>query len=104
ERIHAEIAADHAAVIDELGHDAAHHVHGNREADAFRRIAVAQRRADHGRVDADELAASVHERAAGIAHVDGRVGLDEVFERREAELPATGRAHDAHRYGLAQAE
>ena len=31
------------------------------------------------RVDADQLAAQVDERAAGIAGVDRRVGLDEIF-------------------------
>ena len=46
----------------------------DREADADR----AARRRDDGGVDADHLAVHVEQRAAGIAAVDGGVGLDEV--------------------------
>ncbi len=34
---------------------------------------------DDGAVDADQAALRVHQRAAGIAHVDGGVGLDEIL-------------------------
>ena len=60
--------------------------------------------AAHRAVDADQLAVAVDERAAGIAEVDRGVGLDEVLERRDAELAAAGRADDALRHGLAEPE
>ena len=72
----ADPAADHAALRDEVGEHAAHHVHGDREADAL----DAEVLGDDGRVDADERAAGIHQRAAGVADVDRRVGLDEVLE------------------------
>ena len=43
------------------------------------------------RVDADELAAQVDERAAGIAGVDRRIGLDEVLVALRVDA-ASGRA------------
>ena len=50
---HAEHAALHLAVVDQLRHDVLRHVRGNREADAD----VAARRRQDLRVDADQLAA-----------------------------------------------
>ena len=101
--VDAQVAADHAAVGDELLHHAADEVDGNREAEAFGHVLIAGR-ADDGRVDADELAARVDERAARVAGVDRGVRLDEVLERRDAELTAARRADDAHRHGLTQAQ
>ena len=49
------------------------------EADALIAAALAE---DAG-VDADQLAARVDQRAAGVARVDRGVGLDEVFVGRE---------------------
>src|SRR6185312_12903478 len=49
----------------------------NRETDADR----AAGRRDDCRVDADDLAVEIEQRAAGIAAVDGRVGLDVVVVR-----------------------
>ena len=51
-------------------------------------------RRNQRRVDADHFAARVEQRAAGVAVVDGRVGLDEVVERRFADV-AVQRADDA---------
>ena len=51
----------------------AHQVRRDRKADADR---AARLRVDH-RVDADQAAGHVDERAAGIARIDGGVGLDE---------------------------
>ena len=53
---------------------------GNREADAFDAEILGQ----HRGVDADEFAIGIDQRAAGVADVDGRVGLDEVLEGRDA--------------------
>ena len=45
-----------------------------------------------GRVDADDLAGGVHERAAGVARADRGVGLDQVVERAVARCRSSGRA------------
>jgi hypothetical protein len=45
----------------------------------------------------------IDERAAGIAEIDGGIGLNEILESRESELTAAGGAHDALRDGLTQA-
>ncbi len=92
----ADPAADDAAVGDDVAEHAAHHVHRNGEADALDADVLG----DDGGVDADQRAARIDQRAAGVAEVDGRVGLDEVLERRDAELLAAHRAHDAVRHGV----
>src|SRR5208283_1347065 len=81
-------------------HDVAGKVGGDGEADAL----VAARTAVDGGVDADEPAFDIHERAAGVAGVDGGVGLDEVFIVFDAEVAAAGGADDAGGDGLADAE
>ena len=78
----------------------AHHVDGNREADAD----VAAGARNDRRVDADELAVQVHERAARVARVDRRVGLNEVLERLTVEAAAPERADDAGRHAVREAE
>src|SRR5262249_26850122 len=75
---------------------------GDREADA----GVVARLALDLRVDADHAALRVQQRAAGVAVVDSRVGLDRVADR---ELRLAGdrpveRAHDAARDRLLEAE
>src|SRR5262249_20502411 len=97
---HADPAALHRAMRHELLHDAARHVDRYREAAA----ASAAARTDDRRVDADELAAQVDERAAGIARIDGRVGLDEVLVVLDVEAGAAERADDSGGDGLAEAE
>ena len=71
-------------MLEDLIHHAAHHVDRNREADAV----GAERLRKHGRVDADQLSVGVDERAAGVAEIDRRVGLNEVLEIRDAEPTA----------------
>jgi hypothetical protein len=71
----------------------------DREADADR---AARGRIDGG-VDADHLAAQVEQRPAGIAAVDGGIGLDEIVEWPLADVAAS-RAHDASGGGAAQPE
>ena len=76
----------------------------DREADAL----VAARGAGDGRVEADDFAAEIHERAAAVAGVDRGVGLNEVLpvELVVAQIeivPALG-ADDAAGDALAQAE
>ena len=51
-------------------------------------------------VDADQVAVRIDQRAARVALVDRRVGLNEVLESVDAEIAAPERGNDAHRYGL----
>src|SRR5258705_193326 len=51
--------------------------------------------AENAGVDANQLAARVDERAAGVARVDRRVGLNEIFVVRESKIRPAGCAHDA---------
>src|SRR5689334_10809906 len=75
-RLHAERAVLHMAAGDQLAHRIAGAVDRNRKADAD---IAAGRRVDR-RIDADQLAAQVDQRAAGVARVDRRIGLDVVLE------------------------
>ena len=72
---------------------------GNRKADADR----AARRRDDRRVDADDLAIEVEQRAAGIAAIDGGVGLDVVVVRTGIDV-AVARRDDAGGHRAAEAE
>ena len=65
------------AGLDDLLHHALGEAHGDREADAL----VAAGAREDERVDADQVAVGVDERAAGVARIDRRVGLDEAAER-----------------------
>ena len=96
----AEVAAGDMAVLDEAVHDVAGEVGRDGEADAL----VAAGAAEDGGVDADEPALDIHQRAAGVAGVDGRVGLDEVLIVLDAEVAAARGADDARGDGLADAE
>ena len=77
-----------------------HHVGGNGEADALR---AAGAREDRG-VDADQPPAEIDQRAAGIAGIDGGVGLDEELIVGDADLGARHRRDDAVGHGLADGE
>ena len=55
------------------------------------------------RIDADDVAGSIDERAAAIARIDRRVRLDVNHRVLGLELPRDG-AHDAHRDGVLEAE
>ena len=50
------------------------------------------------------MAFVIDQRAAGVAGIDRRVRLDEVFHLLDSEASAARRAHDSSRYGLADAE
>src|SRR5882762_5608674 len=62
----------HAAVCDEVARDVFRRVYGNGEADAG---GGAAGRVNRG-VDANDFTMRIDERSAGIAAVDGGVGLD----------------------------
>ena len=102
QRLHAdaEPAALHFAVLDQLRHDRRHHVARYREADAD----VAAGGRENCGVDADQLAAQIHQRATRIAGVDRRIGLNEIFVTFDAEATAPERADDARRHGLVEPE
>ena len=97
----AEVSAGHFAVLQDLVHDVAGQVHRNGEADALVAFRAVR---DDGGVDADQFAAVVDQRAAGVAGIDGRVGLDEVFIVFDAQVGAAGGADDPHGHRLAHAE
>ena len=90
---HAQPAAHHLAVLEQALHDRPGHVGGDGEADA---LVAAGAREDRG-VDADQLAVHVDQRAARVAGVDRRVGLDEVLVVGDAHVGAALGRDDAHR-------
>ena len=55
-------------------------------------------------IDAEHPAGHVHQGAAGIAGIDGRIGLDEHLGFRLGDLRAAKRRNDAAGYRLADAE
>ena len=94
---HADIGAGDLAVRHNLVHHFAGQIHRHRETNAL--IATGAGR-QNGRIDADQLTAVVHKRAAGIARIDGGIRLDEVFVVFNAHVrPACG-ADDSHGDGL----
>ena len=96
-----EVGALHFAVLHDLVHYGARQVGRNGEADAL--IAFRPVRQDGG-VDADQFAAVVDQRAAGVAGVNRRVGLNEVLILFDAQAGAALGADDSHGYRLADAE
>ena len=85
QRVDPQVAAVDAAGLLEVGDDLLGGVDRHREADADAAVAAAAAGGDL-RVDADDLAGRVDERAAGVAGVDRRVGLQHVVD-----LEAVGR-------------
>ena len=79
-------ANDFVAGGDQLVIDADERVGRHREADTLRASGLGV----DGGVHADDLAGHVDQRAAGVAGVDGRVGLDEALELAGSTLPAPG--------------
>ena len=89
--------------LNELFSDAERIIDRDREAHTGARAAGGHDK----RVDADELAFSIHERAAGIARIDSRIGLDHVGvdrARLRIGIGAVHRRDDAGRNGLFHAE
>ena len=93
----ADAAADDAPADAQLLRDARRLVDRDRERDAH----VAARAAVDLRVDADHLAAHVDQRAAGVAGIDGDVGLD---QRQQIAGVARLGADDAGRHRALEAE
>ena len=93
-------AAHHVAVHENLFHHTAHQIDGNCKADTLR-SAIGS--IEHSRIDADQIAMRIDECAAGVAEIDGRIGLNKIFKRRQAQLTAAGCADDTLSHGLAHA-
>jgi len=70
---HAQPAARNLAAAFELVHHVHRHIDGNREGQTL----IAAGAAVNLRVDADHLAVEIEQRPAGVAGIDGGVGLDE---------------------------
>ncbi len=87
----AQQAAADLAMFDQLDLDLIHHIGRNRETDAD----VAPGRCQNRGVDADQFTVQVDQRAAGVAGIDRRVGLDEVLVAFDAKPRAAERADDA---------
>ena len=86
-------------MVENLAHDRCGDLRRYGKADAD----IAAGAADDGRVDADEFAAQVDERAARVTRVDRRVGLDEILQA-VADTLAAKRADDARCDRVAEAE
>ena len=96
----AEVGPRHRARLDQLLRDEHHHRDRDRETDSL----TAARIAGDSRVEADHLAAEVHQWPAAVARIDGGVGLDEVLELdvpfAQFEIAAALGRHDAERHGM----
>src|SRR4029079_17311764 len=95
----AKPAAAQFAELPELIDDARHRLRRHREAEADR---TAGRRDDQ-RVDADHFAFEVEQRPAGIAAIDGGVGLDRTVIRPVVDVAVACR-YDTGRDRAAEAE
>ena len=87
----AEEAAAYLAILQELQHHPLHRVDRGGEADALRAR-------DDRRVDADHLAVRIDQRPAGIAGIEGRVGLQHIIDQ-PAGLRAQTAPERAHHAG-----
>ena len=87
-------------MLDDLFHDVFRQADGYGETDTHRATALAK----DGGIDADEVAVGIHQGTAGIARIDGRVGLYKILEGIDTEFGAPGGADDAHGNGLPDAK
>ena len=96
---HADVAAPDAALLDQPAGDELGRLAADGEADALRR-------GDDRGVDADDLAARVEQRAAGVAGIERRVGLQDVVDQPAGAggEGAAERADDAGGDGVVEAE
>ena len=80
--VNTEYRSDVLALSDQLRHYAGDRVYWHGEADAGRGAAWAV----DGGIDADQAACGIQQRSTGLAGVDGRVGLDQVFNASPAAV------------------
>src|SRR4051794_32544666 len=84
-------------MVQNLLHHIAGHVDGHRKTNSL--VSAGAVRKDGG-VNANEFAAIVNERAAGISGIDGSVSLDEIFIILDTQISAIHGADNSHGYGL----
>jgi hypothetical protein len=94
-----QVAAANGAVLQQLGHDIAGQVAGDGQPNPLEPAGLGL----DDRADTDHLAFEVDQRAAAVARIDGRVGLQEIFVHVEVQIAALG-ADNAGRYRAAQAK
>src|SRR6185437_13814317 len=95
----ADPTAPRSATLLQLPDNVLHEVRWDRESNTNR---TARRREDRG-IHADDSAVHIEQRAAGIAAIDRRVGLDEIVIGTGVDIAIAGR-HDARGHGAAQTE
>lgn len=81
---HTDPAARHATVLDDFIHDLTSEADGDTESDALGSSGLGI----NGTVDSDQVACTVYQGSARIAWIDGRIGLDEIFERIDPQATA----------------
>src|SRR5262245_12292565 len=91
-RRYADEGPPDTAVADEFAEHEIRRIGGDRETDALRAE-------DHGRFDADDLAARGDERAAGIARIERGVGLDHVIDQPARARPQRASERGDHAGG-----
>src|SRR5262249_49863405 len=69
--------ADDFPILDQLRHDTVDGIHGYGKSDSRKGSA----RTDDLRVDPNQSASTIKQRSAGIAWVNGRIGLNHTFDR-----------------------
>jgi len=84
------LAAADFAMFHNLIRDRADHVYRDRKPHA----GIGVGRAKEGRIDADELAAEIDQRATRISRIDGCIGLNEVFVLPNSQLVPMQCAYD----------
>ena len=101
DRVHAQRTTTYFAISHNLPHDFAGQIDRNREAQT--NIAGrAALRIETRRIDADQFAAKIDQRAAGIPRVDRRIGLDKVLVAKALQTTAANRRDNARSHGLAE--
>ena len=97
---HSELSPGHGAALTQLGLDVLDHIHGDGETDPHGATAAAE----DGRVHSDHLPIKIDKWPAGVARVNGGVGLNEIGVIDNTDIAAAAGAYNACRDGVRQAE
>src|SRR5690606_27166129 len=98
--LYPQLATANLAVTLQMSDHCRDHVYRNRKGNPRVRAAAA----DDGGVHAHQVAFQIHQCTAGVADVDGRIGLDEVFIVLVVQACPAQRTDYARSYGLPHAE
>jgi hypothetical protein len=96
----ADVAAHDATFVAQALHHVAREIRRNGEANAL----VSATSAENRRVDAQQAPLGIDQCAAGVAHVNGCIGLDKILVINDAHAAATNGADDPHGDRLPKAE